>query len=59
MTDDDVEYCTKCGDAEFDEDGVKKLPEGEVKDRLSSQDKKDNKLKKIFSDFFVQEINNK
>ncbi len=43
----------------IDENGVKKLSEGEVKDRLSLQDKKDNKLKKLFSDFFVQEINNK
>lgn len=36
-------------------EGVKKLSEGEIQERLSSQDRVDHKLKKIFSDFFIKE----
>jgi|APSaa5957512535_1039671.scaffolds.fasta_scaffold29009_2 hypothetical protein len=36
-------------------EGIKKMSEGEIKDSLSIQDKKDHKLKKIFSDFFIKE----
>ena len=37
----------------INEKGIKKMSKGEIKEALSMQDKKDHKLKKIFSDFFV------
>ena len=40
-------------------DGVKEMSKGEVKDLLSTQDKIDHKLKKIFSDFFVNGASDK
>ncbi len=40
-------------------DGIKEMSKGEVKDLLSTQDKIDHKLKKIFSDFFVNGASDK
>ena len=40
-------------------DGVKTMSKDQVQDILSTQDKKDNELKKIFSDFFVNEVSHK
>lgn len=38
------------------EKGIKRLSEGEINELFSKQDQIDHKLKKIFSDFFINEV---